>query len=110
MIQYANGKQRKDMLEMREWIASRILIPGLTLADREFARLVAVTVCVMNAWELNMLGGRPIMWKRLPLTVLVRPEWNMLSIRYGYGEKQIRDLCIVEARKIMAIPSGNEYA
>ncbi len=103
-------QSRADRRDMNEWIASRIPIPGLTLADREFCRLIAITVCVMDAWELNVLGGRPIRWKRLPLTVLVRPEWDILSYRYGYHEKQIQDLTIVEARKIMAIPYGNEYA
>jgi hypothetical protein len=103
-------------MDMREWERSRFPIPGLTLADRDFARLVAITVCVMDAWELNVLDSRPIKWKRLPMTLVVRPEWRVLSERYSdcRGEymsmKPYHDLVIIEARKIMRIPSGNDYA
>ena len=101
---------RQPEREMMAWEETRTPIPDLALTDRDYARLVAVTLCVMEAWELNMLGGRPIMWKRLPLTVLVRPEWDILASRYGYHEKQIQDLALVEARKIMRIPFGKDYA
>lgn len=104
--------------EMSEWENSRMPIPGLTLEDREFARLVAITVIVMWSWELDTLGGRPIRWKRLPMTVTVRPEWRLLVERYyptqgNYdirGMTPLHDLCIVEARKIMRISGGNIYA
>lgn len=104
---------------MDEWVRSRTPIPGLTLIDRDFARLVAITVCAMEAWELNVLGGRPIMWRRLPLAVTIRPEWDILVERYDFNElyglgalgfKPFYDSVIVEARKIRRISMRKENA
>jgi hypothetical protein len=106
MIQFLPSDECK---EMSDWVSSRMEVKGLTLADREFARLVAITVIVMEAWQVNTLGGNPIKWKRLPMTVTVRPEWNVLLDRYGYNElgmKPLHDSCIIEARKIMQIQYG----